>query len=101
MGVFFSKRVGKLGTRLVQKRCKFVEADPHPTISSNSLTKHVARRVRNVMEPLQTQKKLKDSKSRLQAPGGPRGPSWALTPIQLCWGYDVKNQLKNVGGWGG
>ena len=57
MGVFFSKRVGKLGTRLVQKSRELVENGRHPTVLGNSRTKNDARRVRNVMEPLQTPKK--------------------------------------------
>ena len=56
--MIFSKRVGKLGTRLVQKNRKLVETEPHPTMLSNSLTKNDARRVRNVMEALPDLKKL-------------------------------------------
>ena len=56
MGVICSKRVEKLGTRLVQKSRKFVENGRHPAILSNSRTKNDARRVRNVMEPLPTPK---------------------------------------------
>ena len=57
MGVIFSKRVGKWGTRLVQKSRKLVENGRHPTVLSNSRTKNDGRRVRNVVGPLQTPKK--------------------------------------------
>ena len=60
-GVIFSKRVGEFGTGLVQKSRKIVENGRHPAVLSNSRTKNDARRVRNVMEPLQTPKKpIKD-----------------------------------------
>ena len=56
MGVIFSKRVGGVGTGLVQKSRKLVENGRHPTVLNDSRTKNDARRVRNVMEPLQTPK---------------------------------------------
>ena len=56
MGVIFSKRVGELGTGLVQKSRKLVENGRHPTVLRNSRTKNDARKVRNVMGPLQTPK---------------------------------------------
>ena len=93
MGSIFSKRVGKLGTRLFQNGQKMVQNGRHPTVLSNSRTKNDARRVRNVMEPLQTPKtaikkiKIKDfGVSDLGPQGGPLfsydrespiGPRWA------------------------
>ena len=55
--------VGTLGGRvqsLMEKKSyenKIVEMGSHPTVSSDSRTKNDARRVRNVMGPLQTPKK--------------------------------------------
>ena len=56
MGVFFSKRVGGWGTGLVQNGRTLVEMGSHPTFLRNSRTKNDGRRVRNVMEALQTPK---------------------------------------------
>ena len=59
MGLTLKKELGIWGldfSKIVQKRQKLVRIDPHPIILGISRTRNDARRVRNVMETLQTPK---------------------------------------------
>ena len=59
MGLTLKKELGIWGldfTKMVQKTQKLVRIDPHPIILDISRTRNDARRVRNVMEALQTPK---------------------------------------------
>ena len=59
MGLTLKKELGIWGldfSKMVEKRQKLVRNGRHPTVFRNSKTRNDARRVRNVMEPLQTPK---------------------------------------------
>ena len=59
MGLTLKKELGIWGpdfSKMVEKRQKLVRIDPDPIILGISRTRNDARRVRNVMEPLQTPK---------------------------------------------
>ena len=59
MGLTLKRELGIWGldfSKMVQKKEKLVRINPHPIILGISRTRNDARRVRNVMEPLQTPK---------------------------------------------
>ena len=88
---------------MVEKRQKLVRTDPHPIILGISRTRNDARRVRNVMEPLQTPKtaikkiKIKDFGVSDLGPQGaplfsydresPIGPRWAAVWGHPLWSF--------------
>ena len=63
----------KRNLEFLGKSRKIVRNGRHPTILSNSLTENDARRVRNVMEPLQTPKKPMNKYNFLYGPLGAQG----------------------------